>query len=598
MNKDVIYVEPENDITDIISRIEGSKEKIIALVPPKKAAVFRSVVNIKLMAKAGHNAEKTIVLVTTDPSIVRLAATVKLPVTKSLQSAPVIPTLESDMEDSVTTEMIEVSEDGAKSTKADVMDTKSDSKKSKDTEQEYDTSDSEESSSDAANKPEDTEDEPEHINDEEYEADHEKDAKKSKSKSKSKTKLTDKIKGGWCSNHKKLLIFGSIGLVALILLFVWAFVIVPAVNIVVWIQTDNKNFSESVSFTTNLSDENASEGIFYLEEKKIETVQEEKFEATGEKNLGEKATGSVIVYAYFKEAGAIPISAGSTFTNSGLSFISNESAMLQWDGEDDDACSNASQASSLVLSGCLVSKRVNVTAAEPGTKYNIGASETGWNTLAQVLVRSDQRMDGGTDNIVTVVQQSDVVKAKEKLNSSNESENKAKLFESVGDDLIRIDSSFVQTTSEAIATPAVGEEVKDGTIPTVKATTTAKLYAIDKAKVIEFITAKADIADDQKVYDMDDPFIENFTKTSSGYIGKLKTSYSVGPKVTDEEVVEMAKGKGIGDIQHELKKITGIVNVETNTSYPWVMSAPDDSNRITVEIKVKDNTQEINTNEG
>ena len=44
MNKDVIYIEPEDDITDIITKIEKSKEKIVALVPPKKAGVFRSVV--------------------------------------------------------------------------------------------------------------------------------------------------------------------------------------------------------------------------------------------------------------------------------------------------------------------------------------------------------------------------------------------------------------------------------------------------------------------------------------------------------------------------------------------------------------------------
>ena len=52
MNKETIYIEPENDITDIIAKIENAKEKIIALVPPKKAGVFRSVVNIKLIAKS------------------------------------------------------------------------------------------------------------------------------------------------------------------------------------------------------------------------------------------------------------------------------------------------------------------------------------------------------------------------------------------------------------------------------------------------------------------------------------------------------------------------------------------------------------------
>ena len=58
MNKDVIYVEPENDITDIITKIENSPEKIVVLVPPKKAAVFRSVVNIKLIARASGREDR------------------------------------------------------------------------------------------------------------------------------------------------------------------------------------------------------------------------------------------------------------------------------------------------------------------------------------------------------------------------------------------------------------------------------------------------------------------------------------------------------------------------------------------------------------
>ena len=95
MNKDVIYIEPEDDITDIIAKIEKSKEKIVALVPPKKAGVFRSIVNIKLISKAGASADKSVVLVTVDPSIVKLAAATKLPVSKNLQSAPEIPKAEA-----------------------------------------------------------------------------------------------------------------------------------------------------------------------------------------------------------------------------------------------------------------------------------------------------------------------------------------------------------------------------------------------------------------------------------------------------------------------------------------------------------------------
>ena len=81
MNKDVIYIEPDDDITNIISKLESAKEKIVALVPPKKSGVLRSVVNIKLITKASSAKNKQVVFVTTDPSIVKLAATAKIPVT-------------------------------------------------------------------------------------------------------------------------------------------------------------------------------------------------------------------------------------------------------------------------------------------------------------------------------------------------------------------------------------------------------------------------------------------------------------------------------------------------------------------------------------
>ena len=111
---------------------------------------------------------------------------------------------------------------------------------------------------------------------------------------------------------------------------------------------------------------------------------------------------------------------------------------------------------------------------------------------------------------------------------------------------------------------------------------------IDKTKVEQFITGKANLSDDQKIYEINNPFVENFVKSDGGYIGKLKTSYSVGPKVTDKEVLEMAKGKGIGDIQHDLKEISGVVSVETKTSYPWVMTVPNDTNKIKVDVKIRD----------
>ena len=568
MNKDVIYIEPDDDITDIITKIEGSKEKIVALVPPKKAGVFRSVVNIKLIAKSGKTAEKTIVLVTTDPSIVKLAAATRLPVTKNLQTPPVIPEVDTEIAAVAEEEIV----NGPDELIEEEIDKVEGAKKKAEAEETGDEKEDEDSNGEN----EDTEDTVD-------------------SKPKKKEKKAKKTTGesgnpiiNWIKNHKKTTVFGAIAAVALIVFLVWAFAIAPAVNITVGISTETSNFSEMVTFTTNVAEENAAEGKFYLQEKVLENVAEVKFDATGKKNNGEKAKGDVVIYTYFKNKGTKAINAGATFSINGLNYTADQGATLSWDGETMKDCENNGKPS-LISSGCQVSARVAVTAAAAGANYNIAASNSGWNTTADVGVYSDKAMGGGTDDIVTVVEQSDIEKAKDELKASNEEENKAKLMSTIDGNVIVIDSSFEQETSAATATPAAGEEVKDDQQPVLKATTTAKVFVVDKTKVEEFITGKAKIGDDQKVYEIKDPYIENFVKGDSGYAGKLKTSYAVGPKVTENDILEMVKGKGIGDAIHDLKSINGITTVDITPSYPWVFSVPGDTNKIFINTEVKNN---------
>lgn len=561
MNKDVIYIEPEDDITDIILKIEKSKEKIIALVPPKKAGVFRSIVNIKLMSKAAIGAEKTIVLVTMDPSIVKLAAATRIPVAKNLQTAPVIPVLAEDEEP-----QNEVAEDLADTSEKD--ESKKSSKNSKPEKNEEEVSEDEEEPEDEAE---------------------EKPKKEKKPKKSSGNKFVD-----WIKNHKKLTIFGGTFLVVLIGVLVWMFVFAPAVKMKVEIQTNSNNFSENVKFTTVASEENIDEGIFYLEEKVVKSEDTVNFNATGKTNKGEKAHGEVVVYKYFPingDGGTTVVSNGLTFTVNGLAFTSTNSASLAWSGDLaklEDECENWGEAS-LRSSGCQISAKISVVANEPGTKYNISAVQSGWVTVANVSgVYSDSAMSGGTDNEVTVVQQSDVNTAKASLTESKEEENKEKLYKNIDEGKIAIDSSFKQTTGDAVISPNVGEEVNGNTQPSIKVATTYSVYVIDEAKVKEFIEKKANLGDDQKVYEMDDPYIENFAQSDKTYSGKLKTVYYSGPKVTENDIIEKTKGKGLGDTQHILKEINGVVNVTIDKSYPWVNSVPGDTNKITVEFEIKD----------
>lgn len=569
MNKDVVYIEPEDDITDIITKIEKTKEKIVALVPPKKAGVMRSIVNIKLIAKAGVTAGKKIVLVTVDPSIVKLAGATSLPVAKDLQSAPVIPALDEDglpkEKEAVAIEETEpAAEEEAETEKAPVEE----------------------------EKPEEDDDE-----DEEKEEKAEKKKAKKAKKAKKGPKLTGNKFLDWIKLHKKTVIFGILVLIALIGVLVWAFVFAPAMDVTVSIKTDARNFAEGITLVEDQSNEDAKDGKVYLEQKKYEQPQEVTFEATGQKNLGEKATGNITVRAKFSpKGGAAMVNSGDTFTLNGHSYTADNSVTLRYTQGDYSVCKGANDSGmsyndfikKVDEEGCEIFATVKVTAKAGGTAYNTGPANNGWTTTANVEVYASDTISGGTDKNVTVVQQSDIEKAKAQMNSGAEEENKEKLYESIGDDYLEIESSLEQSTSAITATPGVDQEVPAGTKASLKATTVTSVFVVSKSKLEEYIAAKSNLEEGQKIYEVRDMYLENLSKTRTGYTSRLKAQYFVGPKITEKEVVDKILGKGLGDARREISDLYGVSDVKMQPSYPWVSAVPNDSNKVTVKFEVRD----------
>ncbi|MBR3252851.1 hypothetical protein IKF84_02155 [Candidatus Saccharibacteria bacterium] len=585
MNKDVVYIEPEEDITDIIGKIEGSKSKIVALVPPKKAGVFKSIVNIKLIMKTGVNAGKKIVLVTTDPAIIKLAAATKMPVTKDLKSAPEIPEMD-EVDDS--SEVVEV-DDEAEEDDKDVKDdegTKEDEGDAAGDEEEADddSDDDEEDEDDGDKKAADKEE------DEETDKNDGKEKKEKKTKDpEAKGKLANSNNPvlRWIGTHKKITAGICVGLVLMVIAGIWAFGIMPAVTITLKLETTTGNFSENISFTDKATDEKVSEGKFYIQEKKIESKAEVEFEATGKKNVGEKASGTLTVYYIFKTEGSISVNAGSSFAYSNLSYLANANTTIAWGGKDSE-CKNKDD-DNIGTKGCYIYKEIAVTAAEAGANYNISATGTGWVTNSGVTVASGSAMSGGSDKTVTIVQQSDIDKALQSISTENETVNKEKLYETIEGEQFEIDSSFKQTVGDPVSTPAVGQEIEDGKKAKLSVTTTATVFTVDEDKLIEYITEKVKLEDKYKIYEMNDPFVENFTKIDSGYTGRLKTAYIAGPTISQNDVVEEVKGKGIGTAKRDLTdKFKGIKTITIDTSAPWVSSVPGNPEKITVNIDVEE----------
>ena len=570
MNKDVVYIEPEDDITDIIARVKNANQKVVALVPPKKIGVLRSAVNTKLIAKAAKSAGKTAVIVSSDSSLTKLAAAAQIPVASTLQSRPKLPSEIIDEMPEKGEQMINEADFDNEEPGADAVD---DSKNQ--TQNKSQAAVSNKKPNSTKNQQSKKSNSVQVISSDEIEKD-DKSGKKGKNGKKGKIPAFEK--------YRKWIIIGIIAFVALIIFLVWAFVFAPAANIDVKIRTTANNFSENVSFTTKSSDQDAKSGRFYLEEQKVDKTSSVEFAATGQKDIGDKASGTITLSASFHSSSDdnITVPAGSGFSYGGLSYTSNSAVTLA----NPENCTRADYNSG----NCIATGNVGVTANQPGSDYNIGPHDSGWSAPGGVTASNSSAFSGGSSKVVAIVSQGDYDGAKSKLQDEGREDGRVELAKKFGDSIIKIDSSLDISTSEPQSNVSVGSEVQSGVTPKMTATTTYTMYGVEKSAVEEFVKEKSSstVAPDQRIYAVDDPFFENFQKSGSGYTAKLKTTTQTGPKVDENDILEKSKGRKTGEVQSLLKSINGVSSVDIKTSFPWVNTVPNDPNKITIELKVEE----------
>lgn len=590
MNKETIYIEPSDDITDIISKLKASDKKIVALVPPKKPAVLLSSVNIKLIARTAKAAKKAVVIISTDDSLTKLAMAANLPVAPSLKSRPIMP-------ESAAAESDAKPEPEPEPEKAEEKEDEPEEPEEKEEDEISRSSDSEEQSS--------AEEDDAENSDSRSETEEEEEAKPLKSKKEKKFKKEKKPKAekeysnvftAFIGTHKPLVIVGALAIVGIAVFLFWAFTIAPSVNVAVSVRTASSNFSENVSFTTKVENENTTNGVFHLREEKLEKDQTVKFTATGKKDLGEPASGSLIVYAYFSDKGSVSIPAGTKFTLNSFEYVSTADASLSLSatniGTLKTTCDNFDdQSFDLNGDGCQVGTSVSIKAVAAGEDYNVAADTSGWNAaISGVIAYNHDAISGGTSRIVTVVQQSDVDLALDKMKSEASGDAKNELYGKLSDDVMPIEASYKVSATDPKPTPGVGEEVKDGVTPQISTKTTYTVFSVDRVRIEEFIKAKANIESGRRLYSVGEPFIEYFAGGNDGvYSAKLKTTYKAGPEISETEVLDKIRGEKIGRIEPILKDaFSGIASVKTEKSYFWVNSVPSDENKVKIELTIEE----------
>lgn len=534
--KDVIYIDVEDDITAIVGKIKASKERIVALVPPKRIGVLQSAVNLRLLARAADNADKRLVLITGNTALSGLAASAQIPVAKNLQSRPElaeIPALKVDDDDIIDGEELpDVGPKDTPSTKAAVP---------------ASTVEGIDIDGDAASikKP----------------------AAPEKPKAKRGVKVPD------FGDFRKRMVFGIGGGVLLVLFLVWAIVFAPQATVVITAKTSGQNISTPVTLGADLTTDSEKATIKSVV-KQEKVSQSTDFDATGTKDVGEKAKGTVRFTSDSFSAlmKGISIPAGTVLQSSGgKTFTTDRAITLSVSAGNSDS--------------------TGVTAAESGESYN-GASGDVTGAPSSVSASFTTASSGGTSKVVKVVLQADVEKAKQTIADQDTAATKDKLKSGFGSDIIVIDSSFTVDAADPVSSPAIGAEAASGKAKLTREMTYS-MSGIAKSELKGYLDSALDDTlsnkSEQRVYD-NGQGTAKFTDFKAGEdktaTATFKAIGQIGPKINDSQIKQEVKGKRTGEIAGDLKAIDGVSDVDVKLSPFWVQGVPDDVNKIRIEFKL------------
>lgn len=571
MNKDVIYIDVDDDITAIIGKIKASKEKIIALVPPKRIGVLQSAVNLRLLDRMAKSGKKHLVIITNNQALIALTASAGIPTARNLQSKPEIaeiPALSVDDDDDIIDGADLPVSDHMKSAGQDEPVTRPVKKQTRDEAVQTLAIDGE---------PVETEEEGDPT-----EATMGSKAIKSAASKKGKVKIPN-----FSSFRKRLflIIFGVAGLTAL---GIWMFIFAPAATVTITAITSPSPVSTSVILAgSEATDYEAGKVKSIVEElKEDESVE---FEATGEKEVGEKAQGQV-TFENCESESAITVPAGTVLSANGNNYTTLSDATVP--GGSGFACSTPGASAAVGIAASEVGEGYNT---DDGTVFSV-SGRNGPSGVFYFRAVAQTAIDGGSSETVKVVSAADIERAKGDLIGKSTDDQKTELRSQFGEDTIVIESSFAKKQGKAVSSPAVGEEVADGKKAKLTVPTTYTMYGVAKAELESYLTANFEDRlgnqNTQRVYDtgVDSAQLSGFKKGSNDTLtATLIATGQVGPKIDESAVKDMVKGKITGDVQSTLQSIDGIQDVGVRYSYFWVRTVPNDTNKIHLEFKLEEN---------
>lgn len=428
MDRETIYLDIDEEITSVVDKLKNSEVPSLDIVIPKDALLLKSVVNLKLLKRQADSLGKEIAIVTQDKVGKKLAEQIGLAVIEK----PGQEVKEVRMSENEPEEKIEYKKSKSAS-------------KIKEEEEPIQFKPEEEGVVAETSEVVKTDSEKEN----EYEPEEEIEVPKEKI-------AAGKGKGG---KWKKYGLLGGFGALALA---VAAYIYVPLATVNLKLAAEKKkvDFSFTVDKSNTAVDtSNASiPGRLISEEKETSN----KYQATGKKTVGEKASGRAIIYND-SSINPLPINAGERLiTSDNIVFRLIKNTTINTGSSAD----------------------VEIVADQIGSKYNIGSgvslSLPGIGS-DKIYAKTNTSLSGGSSRDITFVTQSDVNKAKDDMSKNAKGDLQRAIQEKVQADERLLDDAIKINIKSATPSVAVGDEATEFELR-VKANVQAMVFKDDDLK--------------------------------------------------------------------------------------------------------------------
>ena len=613
----LIYLDLDEEITDVIDKISKVDDRSVSLVIPRGSTLANSIVNLKLLVKRSKSLKKDVALVTSDNIVHNLASQIGLSVFESIEDARAGKE-EEPMEESKAEEPLsrgtEDEIDGIKVHKYD-----RDGREDMEPEEEN----AEEKISDESKLPSesgegeiieavrDAEDENSNVgngnqNEKELikEADSHPEPISEPTAEKADYKLIKKpmkpeirqrelpspdLGGGQvfgkmrtAKSRKKKIIAIISGLIALLLIF-GAYIALPKATVT--LSVTSEPFSSAADIIVNKDATEINSETSTIPGKLVSEEEEltKPFAASGEKNIGAKAKGKITIYNYWDDK-PHQIASGSKFsTSAGVVFVSTEAATVP-----------AGHPNIIPPSTYEINPPgtvdVSVEAVDVGEKGNIGPSNFTITSLpsvqqSKIYGKSSTAMSGGTNEIVKVITDKDISDAKD----STENELKTTITDKIKSDLTDseklLDSAISMSVTSESASAKSGDQL-DTFNYLAKIKIEAITFSEDNFKLLLLKTAQLQLPDDRQIVTNDNQNI-NYEVTGSDIAAGTVNLHGtfdgfIAKKYNTDEMKSAIRFISIRKATGKLTAYDGILSADISTSPRFLRSLPALAQRINI----------------